>query len=89
VVVGEHFDKEIQQIKERNSRIEADKSWETSKARRIIISIGTYLVIGLFLSAARIPDPWLSALIPSLAFILSTLTIPMFKELWIKHFYKK
>ena len=84
----EKLEKEIHQIKERNKRVEADKSWETSKARKIIISIATYIIIGLFLAAARIPDPWLSALIPSLAFILSTLTLPMVKELWVKHFYR-
>ncbi len=86
---NEELEKEIEQIKVRNSKVEADKSWETSKTRKIIISIATYIVIGLFLSVARIPDPWLSAIIPSLAFILSTLSLPMFKELWIKHFYKK
>jgi len=55
----EDLEKEIHQIKERNKRVEADKSWETSKTRKIIISIATYIVIGLFLSVARIPDPWL------------------------------
>lgn len=41
----EELEKEIPQIKERNKRVEADKAWETSTSRKIIIAIATYIVI--------------------------------------------
>jgi len=77
---------EIKKIKERNARVEADKAWETSFSRRMIIAIGTYLVCALFLLSINAPNPFLAALVPSLGFLLSTLTLPFLKDLWLaKH----
>lgn len=81
--------KEIENIKERNKRVEGDKAWETSKFRRIVITIMTYVIVGIFLMLIKAPKPWLSALVPTVGFILSTLTLPLFKNHWIKKIYKK
>ena len=80
---------DIETIKERNKRVERDKAWETSKTRRIIISIMTYIIIVIFLWSINAPRPWLNAIVPTVGFILSTLTLPFFKQLWINHIYKK
>jgi len=77
--------KEIQKIIERNKRVELDKAWETSLTRRLIIAVMTYLLIVLFLWIIEIPNPWLNALVPTIAFILSTLTLPFFKKWWLRH----
>jgi hypothetical protein len=81
--------KELEKIKERNRRVELDKAWETSKARKLIIAILTYVVILVFLIFIQAPNPYLSALIPTAGFFLSTLTMPMFKRMWIEHYQKK
>jgi len=81
--------KEISAIKERNARVEADKAWETSKARKIVIAVLTYLVIVLFFFAAGLPNPLVNALVPTVGFMLSTLSLPWFKRAWIKKIYKK
>ncbi len=78
-------DKELKKIIQRNKRVEADKAWETSFTRRSIIAITTYLLIVLFLWIINITSPWLNALIPSIAFLLSTLTLPFFKKFWLKY----
>ncbi len=78
------LEREIEKIKERNRRVEADKSWETSDTRRVLLVIFTYLAIGFYLQAIRIPQPWLNAIVPAVAFMLSTLTLPFFKKLWMK-----
>ncbi len=75
---------DIAQIKERNARVEIDKAWETSLTRKIIVAFLTYLVIVLFFVFARLPKPWLNALVPATGFILSTLSIPLFKKIWQK-----
>lgn len=80
---------DIEQIKERNKRVEADKSWETSKTRRIIIALMTYIVIVILLFSIDAPKPWVNAIVPTLGFILSTLTLPFFKKLWLRHAFKK
>ena len=81
--------KEIREIKGRNKRVETDKAWEMSLTRKVIISILTYLIIVIFFFAANLPNPWLNALVPTLAFILSTATLPLFKNIWIRLLYKK
>ena len=85
----EQLEKEIATIKQRNERVESDKSWETSYTRRGLLMLFTYLAIGFYLQAVAIPQPWLNAIVPSVAFMLSTLTIPFFKNLWLKQVYKK
>ncbi|ENO12017.1 hypothetical protein MBGDC06_00280 [Thermoplasmatales archaeon SCGC AB-539-C06] len=81
--------KEIELIKQRNKRVEADKAWETSLSRKIIIAILTYIVIVVFFYFAGLPKPFTNSIVPTLAFVLSTLTLPFFKRLWLNYIYKK
>ncbi len=80
---------EVQQIKKRNQRVETDKAWETSKTRKLIIAILTYIVVVIFLIIIKIPHPELNALIPVAGFLLSTMTLGFFKKIWITKIYKK
>jgi hypothetical protein len=87
--VSRSLGKDIAEIKARNRKVEADKAWETSYTRRGIIALFTYLAIALYLNAIRIPHPWLSAVIPAVGFLLSTLTLPFFKRMWVERLYRK
>ncbi len=82
---NKEIEKEIAKIKERNRRVETDKAWETSLTRKIIIIILTYIVMVIFFYFASLPKPFLNAIVPTLAFILSTLTFSIIKEIWIKN----
>lgn len=84
----EELRKEIAEIKTRYKRVEANKAWETSITRKVILMIVTYLVIGLTLMTINNPEPWKNAIIPSLGFLLSTLTLPFIKNFWQKYIYK-
>jgi len=79
-----NLEQEIKEIRERNKRVELDKAWETSLARKIIIAVLTYLVIVLFFYFASLSKPFINAIVPTLGFILSTLSLSLFKKLWIK-----
>ena len=83
------LEEEINSIKERNKRVEAEKAWETSWARRILILILTYMVIAIFFVFAKIQKPFANAVVPALAFFLSTLSLPLLKKIWLKYFYRK
>ncbi|OGY44268.1 MAG: hypothetical protein A3J62_02905 [Candidatus Buchananbacteria bacterium RIFCSPHIGHO2_02_FULL_38_8] len=85
----EELKKEIEEIKARNFRVEADKAWETSWTRRFIILLLTYIVIVIFFFVAKLPDPFANAVVPSAAFVLSTLTVPLFRKWWLKNIHKK
>jgi hypothetical protein len=79
------FEKEINEIKERNKRVETDKAWETSWVRRICICILTYLVV-VFYSwiISQISNIWLSSIVPVIGFTLSTLSLKLVRKIWEK-----
>lgn len=78
------LEKRVSEIEKRNSRVEEDKAWETSLARRALVAAFTYLAVGAYFAAISIPDPWLNAVVPTAAFLLSTLTLPYVKSAWLK-----
>lgn len=80
----EQLTKEIEQIKLRNQRVEADKAWETSRTRKILILALTYIVVVIFFTVAKLGNPFINAIVPTTGFFLSTLTIPFFKNRWLK-----
>lgn len=83
----EKLEKEIEQIKIRNKRVEVDKAWETSGTRKLFLIIFTYLSIGIYMWVIGVSEPWLNAVIPSIGFLLSTLTLPFVKKYWKKNRY--
>jgi hypothetical protein len=80
---------EIEKLKARNRRVEINKAWETSLTRKAIILVFTYIVVGLTLVTIKNSAPWINAIIPTLGFFLSTLTLPLIKEYWRKYIYKR
>jgi hypothetical protein len=77
------LEKRVAEIERRNARVEADKAWETSLARRGALVLFTYLAVGAYLAAIGVKDAWLNAIVPAVAFMLSTLTLPYLKEIWL------
>ena len=82
-------EKEVKEIKERNKRVEADKAWETSVVRKVLIAVFTYIIIVLFFWVMALPSPLINAIVPTVGFVLSTLSMPYFKKYWINKIYKK
>ncbi len=83
------MEKEIREIRERNKKVEADKTWEESRARKALVFLLTYFAVAVFFLFAKLPDPFVNALVPALAFALSGMTLPFFKKIWLTHFYVK
>jgi hypothetical protein len=71
-------------IESRNERVEYDKAWETSWARRILVMAVTYVVVGLVLTQISEKGAWVNAIIPTCGYLLSTFSLPPLKALWIK-----
>lgn len=78
------LEQRVRKIEERNKRVEIDKAWETSTTRKILIALFTYLAIGIYMYAINVQNPWTNAIIPTVGFLLSTLTLPYFKRKWIE-----
>ena len=79
------LEQRVQKIEERNKSVETDKAWETSWSRRGLLVLFTYLAVSLYLFAIGIPNPWLNAIVPAAGFLISTLTMPFFKKLWLRN----
>lgn len=78
------LEERVQKIEERNRGVEQDKAWETSVVRRIILAVFSYLVIAIFFLVIELPNPWVNAIVPALAFMIQQLSMPYFKKLWLK-----
>jgi hypothetical protein len=85
----EELEKKVAVLEARNKKVETNKAWETSFFRVLMLVAITYAVVGLTLIAMQNPQPWINALIPSLGFFLSTLSLPFIKKYWVKYIYKK
>ena len=75
---------QIRQIQQRNKKVEADKAWETSFTRRFFIAIVTYFIIALFFKTMHLSKPFINAIVPTIGFLLSTLSMSLIKNIWIK-----
>lgn len=80
---------DIENLKERNARVEADKAWETSWTRKIVITLLTYIIIMIYLTSLGMERVYLHALVPAMGYFISTLSLPVFKRWWINSIYKK
>lgn len=86
---AKEVENEISQIKVRNKKVERDKAWETSWSRKVLIVILTYIVIVIFFYFAGLPKPFINSIVPAVAFVLSTATLPLFKKWWLNIIYRK
>ena len=82
------MESDLQSIQERNKRVELDKAWERSKTRRGIIALFTYVVVVIFLTLIGNNAPFVNALVPVCGYVLSTLSLPVVKHLWMKNHFR-
>lgn len=83
------LEKEIENIKDRNKKVELDKKWETSWMRKICICILTYIVVIIYSYIVRNYDKiFLSSLVPVIGFTLSTLSLGYVRKIWEKNIVK-
>lgn len=79
-----NLETEIDAIKARNRKVEADKAWETSGTRRLFIAASTYILITIFMIALEVEKPFTAAIIPAVAYLISTLSLGALKKWWLR-----
>lgn len=87
MITTKELDLRLKAIELRNHQVTVDKAWETSVSRRCLILLLTYFLIGSYMTIIGVSRPWLNAVIPSLGYLLSTITLHFFKSLWIKRYH--
>lgn len=78
------LEKEIEIIKDRNLRVEADKAWETSYFRVLLISGIIYVIAIKVMYFIGTENYFLNALVPPIGYFLSVQSLPFIKKWWIK-----
>lgn len=78
------LEKEIELIKARNRRVEADKAWELSKTRTAFISLTTFILLYVFFRLNQSEAPFFNSFISTVAYLLSTFTYGILKSWWLK-----
>ena len=79
------LEEEIKLIKERNLRVEADKAWETSYFRVLLISAIIYVIAVGVLYFISMGNYFLNALVPAIGYFISVQSLPFIKKWWIKN----
>lgn len=84
-----NIEQEIKDIKDRNNRVESDKAWEISWVRRGFILAITYVFAFWWLQTIHEISAELKALVPTAGYLLSTLSLPAIKNIWLGEKNKK
>ena len=74
---------DLEEIQQRNKRVELDKAWELSWSRRFFIMCTTYIIACVWLLLIQENSAWLKAFVPTIGYLLSTLSLPFLKKWWI------
>jgi hypothetical protein len=82
------LEKEIEEIKKRNQKVEADKAWEISWFRTVAIMAATYLIAALVFYLIGAENIFRNALIPTVGYFLSALSLPGIKKWWIEKWHE-
>ena len=82
--MNKNLEERVTAIEERNKRVEADKAWETSFLRKVLIIVLTYVFAVLYLKIADTTNPLLGAVVPTVGFFLSTQTLNFIKKKWLE-----
>jgi len=79
------IESELAEIRARNTRVTSDKAWETSWTRTFSVALVTYVCAAILLYMINTANYLLGALVPTLGYILSTQSLPVVKNWWIKN----
>lgn len=78
------LENDLEAIRMRNARVDADKAWETSSTRTALIAFVTYLSACGFLAFINTDRWWLNALLPPAGYFLSTQSLHLIKTWWLR-----
>ncbi len=81
--------KEIENLKQRNKKVELEKSWETSYFRIIGILISTFIIIYTIMYIAWFWDKIVWSLISAIWYLISTFSLWFLKKIYIKKYLTK
>lgn len=79
----QQLEKRVRALEARNQRVEKEKAWETSTVRKIAIAVITYFSLATYFGIVLKVNPWVNAIVPTIGFLLSTLSVSVIKKIWL------
>ncbi len=76
--------RDMLEIQQRNARVERDKAWETSWTRRLVIAGAIWAGAWPWLDSLGVELAARHAAVPSVAYVVSTLSLPVVKRWWMR-----
>lgn len=76
------LEERVAKIEARNTKVELDKAWEVSLTRRISIAAITYVVVVIYLIIIDNDQPFITAVVPAIGYLLSTLVLSEIRNHW-------
>ncbi|HSK00936.1 MAG TPA: hypothetical protein VK932_06835 [Kofleriaceae bacterium] len=76
--------RDVLEIQQRNARVEQDKAWETSWTRRLVIAVAIWAGAWPWLASLGAEHAERHAVVPSVAYLVSTLSLPIVKRWWMR-----
>ena len=80
----EELKQEIEAIKARNKRVEADKAWETSMTRNVFIAVSSFILVYIVMLLVKADNPFFNALVSAVTYLLSTLSYGALRSWWLR-----
>ena len=80
------LEREIGDIRQRNERVEMEKAWELSRIRIAWILVLTYILTAIVFWLLDVRYFLLNALIPTLAYYLSTRSLGPMRRWWLQRY---
>lgn len=77
------LEERVAKLESRNRRVEADKAWEVSWTRRIILMILIYGTVIFYLHFVVHINPWINGFVPVIGYCVSTLTVSFIKKRFV------
>lgn len=75
----------ISSMDHRNRIRDYSKEFEGSLMRIIMIMVLTYAILSVYMLLAGLDRPWISAIVPTVGFQLSTVSLPSIKNCYVEH----
>ena len=72
----------IKKLENRQKQADAHAAWQQSWTRTALICAATYAVLAPYMCLAQLNDAWVGAVVPTVAYALSTFQLPAARRAW-------
>lgn len=81
-----HLEETVERIRLSGKYSNLQKNWENSRIRVITVAVSMYVLTLTFMLILQVQNPIVSALLPTVGYMLSTNSIPLVRRIWVRNY---